>query len=505
MALVGLLTQRRCVIYGCPALRNNRFHTSCEALHVPFIRSLGSRAIISSRTFPDAKRHRPTQLVTGPCAQSKVVAVVSRRFATEVRLPSGPEVGSETDQDEVDEAAKQQVTLLGLVSNLFLSGVKGAAGYASGSVSLVADAAHSVSDLASDFVTLAVVKCTSWKADEKHPYGYGKYEQVGTLCISSFIVLTAAGIFHESLEALFQVMSPESVTLITNIPVASAAILISIGIKEALYHVTVKVGRECNSPVLVANAWHHRSDAWSSVVAGIGIGGSYMGLPLLDPVAGFAVAGMIGKMGVEMGWDAMQELVDSCTDKELIEEIHNAAVASSPDVLRVHNVRCRRAGPMLLVDLHAVVPPRLSMTAGYHTAGLLRRAVVADVPRVLEVLVHLEPEGSGLQDGDQDDGTSVEATLSGSASEIENEIRDLVMTSCTDVAVTRVMSHFLRDGRLSVELAIMASRDKSLAELREIGAEVKQKVKSTFHRRCIGCHCVDVVEVDVRLDLADGP
>lgn len=462
----------------------------------PSIRSLGSITLISSSMSLAPRGGSSRRYTLGPFSQSTIAFAACRRFATETRLDAGTDIGSSKDQDEIDESAKERVTLLGLASNLALSAIKGVAGYVSGSVSLIADAAHSVSDLASDFVTLAVVRCTTWQADEKYPYGYGKYEQVGTLCISSFIVLTAGGIFHESLEALFAVMSPEGAATITNIPVAGAAILLSIGVKEALYHVTVKVGRECNSPVLVANAWHHRSDAWSSVVAGIGIGGSYLGLPLLDPVAGFAVAGMIGKMGLEMGFDAMKELVDSCTDEELIETIHNSALASSPDVLRVHNVRCRRAGPMLLVDLHAVVPPRLSISAGYHTAAVLRRAVVSEVPRVLEVLVHLNPEGQEIEEN---------FLAEGSVSEIENEIRGIVAAAVRDVAVSRVLCHFLPDARLSVELGIVTLRDKgSLAELRDLAVEVKQAVTHKFHRRCVGCHCIDVIEVDVRLDLGDG-
>uniref|UniRef100_M4BIK1 Cation efflux protein transmembrane domain-containing protein n=1 Tax=Hyaloperonospora arabidopsidis (strain Emoy2) TaxID=559515 RepID=M4BIK1_HYAAE len=205
-----------------------------------------------------------------------------------------------------------------------MAATKGAVGVTIHSSALIADAAHSLSDLLSDVVTLWSVKVARLPPDQKHPYGYGKYEAVGSLSVGAILVLCGVGIGADGLQAMQQIWSGEIATTLPDLNLlylSAGAAGLSIAAKEALFRVTVKIGQQAKSKVLIANAWHHRTDAISSVVALGGIIGSMAGMPLLDPVAGMAVAAMIVKTGGEICLDSVQELTDNTVETEVLETL----------------------------------------------------------------------------------------------------------------------------------------------------------------------------------------
>lgn len=419
-----------------------------------------------------------------------------RRFATEAAWspPKRPTNAIRSKDDA--ETAALRVTWQGFGANVVLSIGKAAAGIASGSAGMIADAVHSASDTLSDIVTLFVVKLTRRPADERHPYGYGKSEPLGTLVISGLVVMAGAGIGHESYEALRVVLSSADgcVPLLSNAPLAFAAALASVVVKEALYHMTVKVGKEVNSSVLIANAWHHRSDALSSLIAGAGVFGHWAGVPALDPISGGIVAVMVVRMGMTMGWDAIRELMDAQVDAQTLDNIHVLALGSSSDILEVHDIRCRVVGPSLFVDLQAVVPAHLSISAAHQAEALLERFVREREPRVAEVSVHMHPSF----------GADDEPMVDASDEDVRSLVSGIIETDFPDVqGVPSLVCHFFPSGKLGVEMAIWAPSLQTLGDARQLAAAIKARLREKMTRTCVGCRCVDIVSVDVRLALLE--
>lgn len=423
-----------------------------------------TRTLRRFTSSPDARR-----VSVAPCQRAALnwtgryalTSMQRRAVGFQAPMASGDEAGdtpqsqlstgapSSQDGTADSQAAAVHITWLGLGANVLLSVGKGFAGSISGSAAMTADAVHSLSDTVSDIVVLFTMRLTRRPADEQHPYGYGRSEPLGTLLISGLVALAGAGMGQHSFEALRLVLdSSEGAAEMMNAPVALAAAIASVAVKEALYHLTIKIGRECHSSVLVANAWHHRTDAFSSVVALFGIAGHYVGMPALDPVAGGIVGLMVMRMGCMMAWDAVQELMDAqCIDADELAEIRTAAVSSSPDILDIHELRCRVVGPTLFVDLHAVVPGRLSISAAHHAEVLLRRNVKAVQPRVADVMVHLESSIGGDREHSHDISDEF----------VREQAQALISAEFPQVTeITSLVCHFMPDNKLEIEMAIRA-------------------------------------------------
>ena len=198
------------------------------------------------------------------------------------------------------------VTWLGLLANLALALLKGVAGIFSNSAAMIADAGHSFSDLLSDLVALWALRMAQTPKDQNHPYGHGKFETIGALFLALMLIATGIGIAIHAFEQVDQREVPGNLAL----AVAIASILF----KEALYRITAYIGERNHSRILIANAWHHRSDAISSLVALIGIGGAQWGFPVFDPIAGILVAGWIIKIGLTIGYNSVRELSDEVVE-----------------------------------------------------------------------------------------------------------------------------------------------------------------------------------------------
>lgn len=331
-----------------------------------------------------------------------------------------------------DVKAADRITWVGVWLNVVLSGLKGVAGVAFHSSGLLADAAHSMSDLVSDFVTLVSLKYCARPPDALQPYGYGKYETIGALSVSLLLVGGSLGIMAHSLDTLLvlvepaaasttaivalnptevaelvEKMDPEALEAVESLaksvhthahgmvmhPAALGIAALSVAAKEALYRTTISIGRRVHSSVLIANAWHHRSDAVTSVVAMGGIGLSLAGFPLFDPLAGIAVGGIILKMGAEMGWDATKELCDAklpdMTIRSLEKAVDEVVGNSNGDVLSVRQLRSRRVGRHIHVDLTLVVDDAASVHRAVEWKQKVKGAIKHRMPRVKDIVVEI--------------------------------------------------------------------------------------------------------------------
>lgn len=320
-----------------------------------------------------------------------------------------------SDGHDVEAATANKVTIVGLFSDVGLLGLKGTVGYMSGSAALIADAVHSGSDLASGIVTLAALRLARKPPDEKHPYGYGHYESLGSLGVASLLVLGGISSAHfagtyltqqfdlsNMLTALTQGdilhfrLAAEAAGQVQYVPAALTCCAVSVIIKEVMFRYTRYEGEKQNSPVLVANAWHHRSDSLTSVAAFCGISGYLVGIPILDPLLGLAVAGVVLKTAVDIGWTAVADLTDRqrSADAYLIsrveqigQELHKR---TRGEVTNIHSIKRRRIGNYLLLDVHVSVDPKLSVTAAFQASSKVRQTIVATLPEVKDVSVRIQ-------------------------------------------------------------------------------------------------------------------
>jgi cation diffusion facilitator family transporter len=281
----------------------------------------------------------------------------------------------------------RRVTVLGAVANLLLSVGKVAAGILGQSQALVADGVHSLSDLLSDALVLLAAKEAAREADAEHPYGHGRFETAATVGVGALLLAVAAGLAWDAGRRLLE---PESL-LVPGL-LALGAALASILVKEGLYQITMVVARRARSRLLKANAWHHRSDAVSSVVVVVGVGGAMAGLPWLDAAAAIVVALMVGKVGWDLGVQALRELVDTALDAERVAAIRDQILAVD-GVRDLHLLKTRRMGADALVDVHILLEdPRLSVSEGHQISEAVRARLIDGIDEVAEVMVHIDPE-----------------------------------------------------------------------------------------------------------------
>lgn len=282
--------------------------------------------------------------------------------------------------------AVTRTSIVGAAINLVLSVVKIIAGVLGHSQSLVADGIHSLSDLLSDLLVLLAGRRASQGPDRDHPYGHARYETVATLVLGLLLVAVAVGIAWDSTERLFQptaLLKPEPLTLL--------AALASILIKEWLYWWTLGYAKRAKSDLLRANAWHHRSDAVSSVVVLIGIAGTMAGLVYLDAIAAVVVAIMIAKIGWEVGWEAINELVDTGLESERLSAVKHT-IRSVGGVRDIHMLRTRRYAGQVSADVHVLVDPLVSVSEGHMISLLVEHRLKHDIDEITDVTVHIDPE-----------------------------------------------------------------------------------------------------------------
>lgn len=289
-----------------------------------------------------------------------------------------------TDSGRLQEG--NRITWVSIWVNVVLTIMQVIVGWLAHSQSLIADAMHTLSDIVSDGFVLYANRKGAEAADEAHPYGHGRYETAASLVLGGLLSVTGIGILWSAVSRLQQLGTAPPVGV-----AAMVAALITLAGKEGLFRYMLKVAERLRSPMLVANAWHARADALSSLVVAAGIGGALAGFGFADAVAAIIVGAMIVKAGVGFGWSAMEELVDTGLSAEEVQNIRKT-LKSTPGVMDVHDVRTRRMGHKALVDVHVQVSPRISVSEGHLIAETARGRMLKTHAEVLDVLVHIDPE-----------------------------------------------------------------------------------------------------------------
>ena len=296
-------------------------------------------------------------------------------------------VDKETDANKYRYEQIKKVTIVGAIVNVILAFGKITLGYIGQSQVLVADGVHSLADLVSDLIVIVAAKQGSRKADADHPYGHGRIETVVEVLLGAFLVAVAAGIM---IDAVARLNGPEIITIPTWFALLAA--FLSIGANEGLYHYTIHVAKKVKSQLLKANAWHHRTDAISSVVAVIGIGGAMVGFPMLDSIAAIGVSLLIAKVGWDISWRSLRELIDTAIDPEKVQEIRKI-ILSVDGVKAAHELRTRSMGAYALVDVHILVKnSHISVSEGHQISERVMRRLLNEIDEVSDVTVHIDPE-----------------------------------------------------------------------------------------------------------------
>jgi cation diffusion facilitator family transporter len=291
----------------------------------------------------------------------------------------------DTEHTQLDRAkAASQSTWVSVAVNLMLTLLQIMVGIFSKSQGLIADGIHSLSDLVADFVVLFANHHSKKDADEEHPYGHHRFETAASLVLGVLLLTVGVGMLWS---AIVKLENPESVQEVHVVAlwVACGALLA----KELLFRYMLRVAKRVKSSMLVANAWHERSDAASSLVVGVGIVGNLAGYPILDPIAALIVGVMVIKMGWEFGWEALHDLMDRAVDQDEVDAIRSTLL-DTPGVNGIHDVRTRKMGDMIVVDAHIEVDALISVEAGHEIAVLARQRVMQR-HRVLNLMTHIDP------------------------------------------------------------------------------------------------------------------
>lgn len=280
----------------------------------------------------------------------------------------------------------RKVTLIGSVLDFALGIVKILVGWLANSQALIADGIHSFSDLLTDFMVLYAARHSHQAADETHPYGHGRIETVATVSLGLVLTGIGIGIAYSAVQRL-----NEPDVLLEFSVVAALVAVVSIVSKEWIYRYTMAAARRLRSEMLMANAWHSRSDAFSSIVVLIGIAGVMLGHAYLDAVAAVIVAAMIAKIGFDLVRSSTQELIDSALEPDKVSAIRDHIHAVN-GVRSAHTLRTRKSAGNAFVDVHIQVDPRLSVSEGHQIADAVRQRLLEQIDEVTDVTIHIDPE-----------------------------------------------------------------------------------------------------------------
>ena len=282
-----------------------------------------------------------------------------------------------------DEANK--VTLQAIGWNIFLAFIKIIAGILGKSSVMIADGLHSASDIITSMCVLIGNYISSKPFDKEHNYGHEKAETLVSFLLSIILVGVALSIGYEASKSLFNI---EGIAIPTLLPLVVS--IISILIKEYQYRITIRIAKKINSPALKADAWHHRSDALSSIAAFVGIGGAMLGFKILEPLASIVVALFVCKVGYDILKNAVNELMDVSIDETYENEIKKIAQLTE-GVMNLGSLRTRKHGASAYVDLVICVDGKLTVTSGHDIATNLEKKIQNDINIVKGITVHVEP------------------------------------------------------------------------------------------------------------------
>lgn len=350
----------------------------------------------------------------------------------------------------------RKVTLIGGLCNVVLGVLKIVFGIVGHSQALFADGINSSSDVFVDLLILFVSRTGSQAPDSGHPYGHGRVETVFTVVLSVILIVVAAGLIYDAIDKSFltlQFLEPNVWTLLIAV--------LSIVLNELMFHYNLRIGRRINSNILKANAWHRRSDMFSSLVVLLGIGGSLLGIRYLDGIAAIIVALIIFKMGIQMAWASIQELMDASVGAEQTEQFR-ATIRQVPGVKSVHQLRTRLLGGLIFIDVHVQVDSRISVSEGHFIAEQVQKTLLSRFPSVSDVMAHIDSE---------DDELVMISVLAPDRSKLWCDLEKCCCDLPGFVDIKRIHLHYL-DGKVEVEIYLPLSFSD-----RALEAQYQQRAK----------------------------
>ena len=354
----------------------------------------------------------------------------------------------------------RKVTLIGSVVDFLLGVAKILVGLLAHSQALIADGLHSLSDLATDFVVLYAAKHSHREADEDHPYGHGRIETLTTVGLGITLIAVAFGIGYDATRRM-----NEPDLLLAPGMLALGVAFVSVIAKEIIYRYTRNAAVKLRSNMLMANAWHSRSDAISSIVVVIGVGGAMMGYPYLDAVAAIAVAVMIAKIGFDLVRASTKELIDTALEPEVVDAIRKE-ISKVEGVRALHMLRSRRSGGDALVDLHVQVDPCISVSEGHQIGDTVRRRLLKRIDEVTDVTVHIDPED------DERESLSDKLPLRGDlVRELQRKWADI-----EGVDAEHITLHYLR-GKLRIDLELPLAVLEAVPDTRGLIDKIERAAK----------------------------
>uniref|UniRef100_A0A0E0KDN1 Uncharacterized protein n=1 Tax=Oryza punctata TaxID=4537 RepID=A0A0E0KDN1_ORYPU len=364
--------------------------------------------------------------------------------------------------------ASERVFRLGLAADVVLTVGKAVTGYLSGSTAIAADAAHSLSDIVLSGVALLSYKAAKAPRDKEHPYGHGKFESLGALGISKIIGNVSHANHSHGSSGHHHGIDLEHPIL------ALSVTAFAISVKEGLYWITKRAGEKEGSGLMKANAWHHRADAISSVVALIGVGGSILGVPYLDPLAGLVVSGMILKAGVHTGYESVLELVDAAVDPSHLQPIKET-ILQVDGVKGCHRLRGRKAGTSLYLDVHIEVYPFLSVSAAHDIGETVRHQIQKSHNQVAEVFIH-------IVESNMDQKGISENTVRGNSDAIPRQqtaeaIVSHIISShfSKKMSLEHLMLHYLQ-GRVLLQVEVSMSPEIMIRDAMDIAKQAEEEI-----------------------------
>jgi cation diffusion facilitator family transporter len=356
------------------------------------------------------------------------------------------------------DATRRLLILSGLVD--FVLGVlKVVVGSFAQSHALIADGIHSLSDLATDVMVWVFSQIGSQAPDESHPYGHARFETFGTFLLGGLLLLVAGLLVHDAVMRLIAIEA----TPVPSWPALVVAI-VSIASKEWLYQLTRKLGQRINSRLLMANAWHHRSDAWSSVIVLVGVGGAIAGVPWLEMLAAIGVAIMIAQIGLQLARQSVEELVDTALSDSDVREIRHS-IESTEGVKGVHGIRSRKMGQEVLLDIHLQVESNISVSEGHHIGEWATHDLQDRFPEIGDISVHIDAE----------DDAEVEEREGDQMAPLRQQIRQSLETAWRDIIPTshiqRLTLHYLNN-KVNVDLYLDSAAWQPPGDPRQLKARL---------------------------------
>ncbi len=359
-----------------------------------------------------------------------------------------------TDREKSQQKTHQLLVWSGVVDFALGMG-KVLVGIYANSHALIADGIHSFSDLGTDIMVWFFNRIGVEEPDLEHPYGHARFETFGTFILGVMLLGVAGLLIWDSVDRLLDI---ESVSLPTW-PALMAA-LVSIVTKELLYFITRKQGEKTHSSLLIANAWHHRSDALSSVIVLIGVGGALLGYAWLEMFAAIGIAFMIALIGWRLSRKSVEELVDTALSETYVNQIRKQ-IESAEGVLGVHHIRTRRMGQSVFLDIHLQVDSAISVSEGHHIGEWVTRLLMDEFHDITDITVHVDAEDDA--DMEEHEQTNMMAPL---RQDVRHQLQESWRHIISNEDINKINLHYLNQG-IDVELFIEHSAIENQAGLQD--------------------------------------